>query len=84
MLMDHSVPHCPCSHDAIRLHDRIVHVVEFIAEAGAVEKRYLRLEVCRIRSEVSRYRRGGVPWLDFVAPHSKHMVLDDTVILMRA
>jgi hypothetical protein len=44
--MDH-IPRCPCSWYVIRLHDRIVHVLEeFMLEAGATTKgRDLLLEV---------------------------------------
>jgi hypothetical protein len=54
MLTDH-ILHCSCSHYVIRLHGRIVYVVEeFLAEAGAVKGRDLRLEVRRIWYGASR------------------------------
>jgi hypothetical protein len=61
MLMDH-IPRCPyCSYYVIRLHDRIVHVLEeFMAKAGLgkIKGRDLRLEVRRIRFGASRDRMG--------------------------
>jgi hypothetical protein len=82
MLMDH-IPRCPCSLYVIKLHDRIVHVLEeFMLEARAIKGRDLRLEVRRIRSGVSQDRLGDVVWLDFVAPH-RHFVVDVTVTSAR-
>jgi hypothetical protein len=76
MFMDH-IPRYPCSWYVIQLHDRIVHVLEeFILEAVATKGRDLRLEVCRIRSEASRYRPRDVVWLDFRAPHHNLVVLE--------
>jgi hypothetical protein len=43
-------------------------------EAGASERRHLRLEVCRIRSGASRDRHGDVVWLDSTAPY-RHLVV---------
>jgi hypothetical protein len=78
MLMDH-IPRCPCSWYVIRLHDRVVHVLEeFMLEAGAAKGRGLRLEVRRIRSGASRGRPGDVVWLDFIAPH-RYLDVDVTV-----
>jgi hypothetical protein len=55
------IPPCPCSHNVIRLHDRLVHVVkEFMTEAGAVKGRDLRLGVRRMRSRAYRDRYGNV------------------------
>jgi hypothetical protein len=77
MLLDH-IPRCPCSWYVIRLHDRIVHVLEeFTLEAGATKGRDLRLDVRRIKSGASRDRHGDVVWLDTMAPH--HHLVDVTV-----
>jgi hypothetical protein len=60
MRMDH-IPRCACSHYVIRLHDRIVHVLEeFMVEAGAIKGRDLRSELRRIQYEVFRYIHGDV------------------------
>jgi hypothetical protein len=82
MLMDH-IPRCPCSWYIIKLHDRIVYVLEeFMFEAGATKSRDLRLEVRRVQSGASRDRPGDVVWLDFMAPH-RHLVVDVTVTSAR-
>jgi hypothetical protein len=73
MLMGH-IPRCPCSWYVIRLHDRIVHVLEeFVLEAGATKGRDLRLKVRRIWPGASRDRHVDVVWLCFMAPH-RHLV----------
>jgi hypothetical protein len=72
MLMDH-IAWCPCF---IRLHDRIVHVLEeFMLEAGATKGRDLRLDVRRIRLGVFQNRHADAVWLDFMAPYH-NLVLD--------
>jgi hypothetical protein len=43
MLMDH-ISRCPFSHYVTWLHDRIVNVLELMAEVGAVKGRDFRLE----------------------------------------
>jgi hypothetical protein len=79
MLMDH-IPRCPRSYYLIRLHDRIVNVLdEFMAEAGAIKRRDLRSEARQIRCGASsRDHPRDVGSLDFAAP-KKHLVVDVTV-----
>jgi hypothetical protein len=69
----------PCSWYAIHLHDRVVQVLEeFILEAGATKGWHLRLEVHRIRLGASRDRPRDEVWLDLMAPHRYHLVVDVT------
>jgi hypothetical protein len=51
---------------------------EVVLEAEATKERGLRLEVRGILSEASRYRHGGVVWLDVMTPY-RHLVVDLTV-----
>jgi hypothetical protein len=82
MLIDH-IPRCLCSYYVVRLNDSIVHVLEkFMAEAGTIKGKDLRLEARRIRSGASRDRPGDVVWLGFAAPQ-KHLVVDVTVTSAR-
>jgi hypothetical protein len=82
MLMDH-IPRCQGSWYVIKLHDRIVQVLEeFMLEAGATKGWNLRLDVRRIRSGASPDRHEYVVWLDFKAPH-RHLLLDETVTSAR-
>jgi hypothetical protein len=83
VLMAH-ILRCPSSYYyVIRLHDLIVHVLdEFMAKAGAIKGRNLRLEGRRIWFEASRDRHGDVVWLDFAASY-KHLLVDVTATSAR-
>jgi hypothetical protein len=80
MLSDR-IPRCPFSHYVIRLRGRIVHVVEVMAEAGAVKGQDLRGS-SNPRYWDSRYRHGDVVQLNFPTPH-KHVVVGVTVTTSR-